>query len=189
MKKHLKNATQLIRRNSEFLIGAGIVGALVGAVAIVALVNHFSGPVIVHQPAKACDLFTLQEARSLLGEDVLQTESNKPVITGDVAVSKCSYTDTVADPTQMTVAAVAVRSGINDEGLARNVADFAVAKSNNSVEKMENLGEDAYFNKTIGQLNVLSGKKWIIMSYGIGSAPESNTLDQAKVLAQKVITK
>lgn len=187
MKQHFHKAKQFIKNNSETVVGTGVVAALVAIVGIVALVNHLSGPVIVYQPSKACDLFTVTEARSLLGEDVLNTESNTPIISGDTAVSKCSYTDTNPNANAMKVAAVAIRSGINDAGQAKNVADFAAAKSSNTVEAVKDLGDDAYFNRTSGQINVLDNKRWLIMSYGLGSSPEANTLDDAVSLAHKVL--
>ncbi len=187
MKKYVDHVKQYVKANSDAVVGASVVAGLFAIVAIVALISHFSGPMIVYQPAKACEWFTVDEARSLLGEDVLNTESNKPVIDGDVAVSKCGYTDTNGNSDAMKVAAVAIRSGINDAGQAKNETDFAAAKSSNIVDDITGIGDAAYFNKTSGQLNVLNDKKWIIINYGFGATPEANTAEDAIIVAKKVL--
>lgn len=187
MKKYFEHVKQYVKANNEMVVGVSVVAGLFAIVGIVVLVNHLSGPVVVYQPAKACDLFTVEEARTLLGEDVLNTESNKPVINGDVAVSKCAYTDTNGSSDAMKVAAVAIRSGINDAGQAKNETDFAAAKASNIVDDVTGVGDTAFFNKTAGQLNILSDKKWIIINYGFGATPESNTAEDASIVAKKVL--
>lgn len=159
-----------------------IVTALVGTIAFAALHDM---PNIVYQPVKACDLLTLPEAKELLGEKLNGVDKNEPIISGETATSKCSYTD--LNQNQMMVAAVAVRSGINDKGVSQNKSDFALAKSNDGNETVVGVGDSAYFTKASGQLNVLSGRKWIIISYGVGEHPEANTIEQAVKLAKIVL--
>lgn len=174
-KQDLKTATPIVL----------IVGSLAGVVAFAALHNL---PNIVYQPVKACDLFTPSEAQDLLGDKVLSVDTKAPVISEDTAISKCSYTDSNPDTEKLLVAAIAVRSGINDKGVAQNKADFETSKPKDVSSIVTGIGESAYFNAKNGQLNVLEGRKWVILSYGVGNAPEANKVEQTVELAKKVLT-
>lgn len=187
MKKHIQTVKQYIKERSDTFIGASVLGGLVAIVFIVIAVNHFSGPVVIYQPAKACDLFTPAEAQDLLGDKVISVEANDPVIKDDFATSKCGYSDSNEQQDQMRVAAVAIRSAINDEGHLQNQDDFAKAKSNNIVDTIPGVGDDAYFNRNSGQMNILDDKKWIILNFGNSAAPETNTAEDALKFAKKVV--
>lgn len=184
MKQYIDTAKKFIIKHDEVFIGIAFVAVIAIAIAAVAYINT---PKIVYEPAKACELFTPEEAGSFLGDEILSTEANRPDIQGDLATSKCSYTDKNPDQAKMLVAAVAIRSGINDEGIAKNKTDFAKAKVANNAEAVKGIGESAYFNKTNGQLNILKGTSWIIISYGVGATPQENTLEKATELAHKVV--
>ena len=184
----LKKLKKYITEHNEAFIGGAIVVGLIVIVAIVAIVSGLSGPRIDYKPVKACDLFTPTEAQKLIGgEKVIGVDTKDPVIEGNAATSKCSYTDDNADPNQMIVAAVALRSAINDQGVLENKNDFATARANNNVDTVTGIGEDAYYNKVNGQLNILSDKKWIIISYGAGAKPQDNTPEKAVELAKVVL--
>lgn len=181
----MSSAQTYITERSDVFVGIGIVAGLLVIVGIFALINHLSGPQIVYQPIKACEVFTPAKAQSLLGPDMSGADKNEPQISGDLAVSKCGYSN--LDAQAMIVAAVTIRTGINDEGVTQNKSDFAKSKAANSTEKVSNLGDGAFFNGKLGQLNVLKNGSWYLFSYGLGSAPEQNTLDQALKLAHKVL--
>lgn len=168
----------------EFITGAAVI---LGAAVIAALFIYNNPRVVVYQPVNACALFSPIEAQSLLGDKVISVDTKGSVVSGNIAISKCSYTDSNHDTTKLMVAAVAVRSGVNDKGVQQNKADFANAKPSTGVEVVKDLGDSAYFNQVRGQLNVLNGRRWIIISYGLGSAPETNTVDKAVELARKVL--
>lgn len=174
-------------RKKEVIIGASIV---VGAALIimgVAYAIYNSTPKTVYQPAKACDLFTSSEARELLGGGAIKSGSKDPVQDQNVATSTCGYADGSSNTETMKVAAVMIRSGVNDDGVQQNKTEFTTGKPQENVEDVKELGDDAYFNKELGQLNVLEDKMWIIVSNGIGSAPQANTLEDAVKLAKKVL--
>lgn len=188
MNKQLKHIKTYVNDRSELFVGIAVVAVLVGIVIAVAIISHLNGPNIVYQPVKACDLFTPAEAQSLLGDKVISVDTKDPVISKTTATSKCSYTD--GNPNgadSMLVAAVAIRSAINDEGISQNKADFTKAKSATGLTTVSDVGESAFFNPSLGQLNVYDDKKWTIISYGLGSSPESNTIEKSKELAQKVL--
>ena len=187
MNRYIQTVRSYVVQRKEIAIGAVAVLALIGVIIAIVLLVQSTGPKIVYQPAKACELFTPVMAEDLLGEKVIGVDTKDPVVSGDTATSKCSYTDENPDKDKMIVAAIAVRSGINDAGVAQNQADFATAQRSNAVEAVKDLGEGAYFNKTLGQLNVLDAHNWIILNYGIGPAPETNTVDKAVQLAHKIL--
>ena len=184
MNQFFQKAKKFVVKHDEAFIGAAFVLVVVIAVAAVAYINS---PKIVYQPAKACELFTPAEAQEMLGEKVLSTEANEPTIKDDMATSKCSYTDENPDQNAMLVAAVAIQSGINDTGVAKNKADFPKAKAAKGMEAVNDIGDSAFFNPTRGQLNVLKGKDWFIFSYGVGASPQENTLEKQLELARKTI--
>ncbi len=169
-----------------------IAGSVVlGALAVVMMITFFahnSTPKLIYQPANACDLFTPAEAKELLGEHKINSNVNTPIVSGNAATSRCGYTDGNPDTDNMVVAAIIVRSAVNDKGIEKNKNDFAANKPASGTVDVSDLGDSAYFNKQLGQLNILSGRNWIILSYGIGSAPETNTLSSAMELANKVLS-
>jgi hypothetical protein len=155
---------------------------------IVLLIKN-SATKVVYQPANACDLFTPDEARELLGNKSIHSGVETPALQGNTATSKCGYTDGNPDMNNAVVAAVVVRSGVNDKGVEQNQKEFDAGKPTKNVEDIKNLGDKAYFNRDNGQLNVLKGHDWILFSYGVGAAPSTNTLEDAMKLADKVLQK
>ncbi len=141
----------------------------------------------MYQPTKACDLLTPAKAGSLLGDKVISVDSKEPQITGNLAQSKCSFTDANADTAKLMVAAVAVRAAINDEGYMQNKNEFAAARANNNTDIVTGIGSDAFFNKTNGLLHVLKGHNWLIISFGIGTDQASNTVENDVQLARKLL--
>jgi hypothetical protein len=170
----------------KFTIGASIALAVV-ILTTVAMLFVYNLPKDVYQAVNACDLFTPAKAQALLGDKVISVDTKAPVISDNTATSKCSYTDNNPDKDKMMVAAIAVRSGINSKGAQQNKTDFADNMPSEGVEPVKNLGNSAYFDKAQGQLNILDGRKWIIVSYGVGSLPQANTLENATKLAKKVL--
>lgn len=187
MNHYFQKAKDYIVRKNEMVIGIAVVTVvLLFAIAIVLLVQS-STPKVVYQPAKACDLLTLAEAKELLGASTLNSNATSPVISRNTATSKCGYTDGNPDKNNMVVAAIIVRSGINDDGVKQNKTEFTEGKPTINIETVSDLGDGAYFNNEHGQLNVLDDKNWIIISYGLGSDPIGNTVENAVQLARKVI--
>lgn len=174
----------IVTHKKAFLIG----GAWLAGIAILIALFVYNNPsVVVYQPSDACKMFTPSEAQDLLGDKVINVNTNKITVSGNIAVSKCSYTDSNPDQTKMIVAAIAVRSGVNDKGVAQNKTEFAASQANNTAQIVKDLGDKAWFNQVSGQLNVLSGKRWIIISYGAGASPADNTVDKAVELAHKIL--
>lgn len=182
-----QTAKHYISQRSETFIGLTVVAILCIVIATIALSAQASKPAIVYQPAKACDLLGEDEAKELLGAAALLTTNTPPSQSGDITVSQCAYADGTPNKDSMVIAAVVVRSGINDKGTEQNITDFSGAQSQRSVQAINDLGNSAFYNPDLGQLNILKDRNWIIVSYGVGSNPQANTLEDAIKLAKKVI--
>ena len=181
------DTTDSVARRTELIIGLAVVLVIVGIIVGIVLVVSNTNPRIVYEPAKACQLLKLDEAGSLLGGSVQKSGVTDVVVKGDLATSKCGYTDGNPSEDEVIVAAIIVRSGINDKGIAQNKSEFAAGKPTTDVEDVTDLGDSAYFNKAKGQLNILNGKDWIILSYGVASEPKENSLDDAILIGRSVV--
>ena len=191
MKHYFQTArTYVIAHKKDFTIGAGVfVGLALVAGLIVLIVANIDRPAeIVYKPVRACDLFTLDEAKELIGSNAFRsTEDADPVLQGNAVTSSCGYSDGNANIDDSIVAAIKVRSGINDDGIEENKNDFQRGIPDEKISNVPDLGDSAYFNQVNGQLNILNGLDWIIISYGVNSDPAGNTVDQAVALAKKII--
>lgn len=189
MNQYIETAKKfiIIRKKELTIVAAAAIG-LLAIVTLITLVTRSAAPNVVYQPVEACKLFTSIEASKLLQVTAVESTNSQPVITKDTAVSKCGYTDGNTEVNAMKVAAVIVRSGINDAGVLQNQSEFASGKTGEFIEAVKGVGDSAYFNKGNGQLNVLDGRNWIIISYGVGSAPQNNSKDDAVKLASIVVS-
>lgn len=172
-----------LANKQKFIVGGVLVALLV---LIVSLFVYNNRSKIVYQPPRACDLFSLEEAHKLLGKDVIN-KVDDPVVSGNTSISRCSYTDRNPDANAMMLAAVAIRSGVNDSGVKTVSDGYFAKKPTSDIEVVTGFGDDAYFNVSLGQLNVLDGRDWYIFSYGAGNSPQANTINDATKLARLVL--
>lgn len=188
MNTYIQNVKDYITTNRKQIVISIEIGLSIVAVAsLVALFIYNSTPKVIYQPTKACDLFSFSEAKELLGASTLTSSMQDPVLSGDTASSNCGYANGNPNTGKMIVAVIIVRSGINDKGVRQNKTEFAAGRPTKNIEVVKDLGDSAYFNDVLGQLNVLSGRRWIIISYGVASTPETNTVDQAVALGNKIL--
>ena len=179
----------VISRNqshTRLYIGLGIIlaGLLVGLF----MYNNQSQRIdIVYQPTSACTLLTKSIAQEFLGKEVLGGNGDQEIGDTGTATSDCSYTDSNEDENAMRVIAVKVRSGYDDIGLAQNKHDFAAHKQANSVQDVEGVGRQAFFNRTNSQLHVLTDKTWMIVSYVEGKTPSLDALDKTTAIAKRML--
>ena len=168
------------------LVGTSAI-ALIGVGTLIALFIY--NQPVVYEATTACNLLTPAKAMDALGDKVIQTGDSKPSASGDVATSKCGYTDENSDKDQMAEVSVAVQSAINDKGIAQNKSDFSQHRSalSSKAETVKDLGDSAYFDMNTGYLNILDGKRWIMVSYGIGQAPDSKPMADVVALAHNIL--
>lgn len=179
--------TYITDHKTEFISGAGATFGIALVITLIGLFIYNNQSKIIYTPANACDLFTLKEAQEQMGAKALHSNNQPPMVKANTATSKCGYTDGNPQQGGMIVAAVIVRSGINDEGVEQNKNEFTAGWPSKNTETVKDIGERAYFNTERGQLNVLQGRDWYIFSYGVGDSPESNTVEKTVELARKVI--
>lgn len=188
MNVHVQTTKEYIKKyKTEFIIGLAVFLIAASVTAGIVYAARNSTPKVVYQPTSACELLTLAEAKELLGDKTLQSGAKNPSVSGHLATSNCGYTDGNPDTANLMVAAITVRAGIDDKGVQQNKTEFSEGRPTDGVDDVKDLGDAAYFNQRNGQLNVLDGRNWIVLSYGAGATPEANVLDQALLLADKVV--
>lgn len=190
MKNTFDIIKQFARSHKKELTVSGSVVLVIAVIFLVLALYSFNHQQvkIVYEPANACDLLTLDEATSLLGDKTINGVNVSPVQQGNVTVSKCSYSDGLVDTANAVVAAIVVRSGINDAGIALNKAQFVAGKPSAGIQEVSGIGDAAYFNAGLGQLNILKESTWILVSYGSGANPQGNSLDDTIKLAKLVLS-
>jgi len=180
--------TYVIDHKKDFITGGSIVLAIAIIMLGLALYSYnTSKPKIIYEPAPACGLLTLDEAKEFLGDATINGVNSDLVQTDNIVTSRCGYSDGKIDTTNAVVIGVAVRSGINDEGIEQNKTQFNNGMPTDNVEVIKDLGDSAYYNQKLGQLNILKQSTWIILSYGLGASPETNKIEDVIKLADKVL--
>lgn len=145
---------------------------------------------ITSQPKNACTIFTLADAKQLLGATA--KGGTNPVYTSsaDFDISTCTYTQDQganAPVSGKKSATLLVQAPKTEIGVASNQKEFGPFKPN-GVQEVSGYGDQAYWDIEHGQLNVLKNNVWYILSYG-PNTPSERTLDQAKQLADLIINK
>lgn len=124
----------------------------------------------------ACDVLTESAAKQILGDGATKGDTSAGNASSDaVSVSSCVYTAKI-DPNVKVVKAnntkgvgILARAAKTKTGADTNKAQFGSAKPA-GVQDVSGIGDDAFFNPKFGQLNVLKGNNWYIVSNYSGSA-------------------
>lgn len=141
----------------------------------------------------ACDVLTLAAAQAVLGNDLEKGDTSAGnVSTDDVSVTNCVYSTKAASTgtIQERLASnknvgVLARSGKTKAGADSNKAPFTSAKPA-GVEDISGYGDQAYFNPKTGQVNILKGGNWYILTYKAGTGATQSTLAELKPLADAI---
>ena len=104
----------------------------------------------------------------------------------EVIVAACTYKTTDESLPSQT-ASLILRSPKNQAGAISNQAPFSSAKPANS-QTVYGVGESAYWNPELGQLNVLNEGNWLIITAGLVKASE-RTQEQAIQAANLILPK
>ncbi|MHB1055548.1 MAG: hypothetical protein ACYC6B_09285 [Thermoleophilia bacterium] len=134
----------------------------------------------------ACDVLTATVARQILGDAAARGDLPAgSTSTKDVSVSSCVYTAKIDPGAAVRISntkgvSVLVRSAKTDAGANPNRAQFGTGRPA-AAQDVAGLGDDAYFDTQYGQLNVLKGGNWyIVTSY---SGKTNGTLESSRQLA------
>jgi uncharacterized protein (UPF0333 family) len=143
------------------------------------------------QPKHACLIFTLADAKQILGATAKggQTSAGNNS-SDDLMVSACSYTQDAGSNTPISStksASLLVRAPKTGAGITSNQNQFGPLKPADS-QHVSGYGDNAYWDPQFGQLDILKHNTWYILSAG-PLTPSARTLDQAKKLADLLINK
>jgi hypothetical protein len=144
-------------------------------------------------PPKACDIFTLDAAKKALGPTAQTSDNlNAPgAKSDDIEVSQCVYetpAKSIAEIRTQKQASLLVRGAKTDVGAKSNVDVFKGDLKPADTQNVDGYGEAAFWTPQFGQLNILKNNNWYILSVG-PSAPTEKKLDEAKVMADAIISK
>lgn len=140
----------------------------------------------------ACQLFVQTDADTVLGAgSVKSTTASADTSSDDIKVSNCTYTYNIS-PGDLPVtdyivtASIVSRSARTTTGAESNESHFVSLPE--GAEVVEGYGEAAYWNPQFGQLNILKGNNWYILSNGPAVVGE-RTLNDALKLADTLLAK
>ncbi|MGH7156826.1 MAG: hypothetical protein ACREGG_01815 [Candidatus Saccharimonadales bacterium] len=139
---------------------------------------------------RACNVFTLADAKKLLGDNAKGGQTSDSSSSIDLAVSACTYTADAGSNAPVSSgksATLLVRAPKTEQGETSNQDQFGPLKPT-SVTDVSGYGDKAYWDPQYGQLNILKNDDWYILSYG-PITPTSRTLQQTEQLANILINK
>ncbi len=128
----------------------------------------------------SCEILTQEIVDEALGSGAQKAAATTPTIySDDLIVSNCIYskdTDGIG---------LLIRSAKTMSGASDNKSRFNDQKPDN-VETVDNLGDAAYYEPSIGQLNILAGNNWYILT--VYEEQLTNTTLEANVeIARKLV--
>jgi hypothetical protein len=138
----------------------------------------------------ACSIFTLADAKQLLGDTAKGGISPIYTTTTDFEVSTCSYTQDQganAPVSSKKSATLLMQAPRTETGIASNLKEFGPLKPT-GVQDLPGYGDQAYWDAEHGQISILKKNVWYILSNG-PNTPSNRTLDDAKLLADMLINK
>jgi hypothetical protein len=144
----------------------------------------------VAKPKQACSIFTLAEAKQLLGTTAKGGDNPASGSSDDLSVTTCSYIQDTGNNTSVTSsksATLLVRAPKTSTGVTSNQNQFGPLKPADA-QPVAGYGSVAYWDVQFGQLNILKNNTWYILSYG-PPTPSARTLDQTKQLADLLVDK
>lgn len=139
---------------------------------------------------QACSIFTLADAKQVLGDGAKGGVSPPDSSSDDLAVSSCIYTQSTgpsAPVSSTKTASLLMRKPKTDDGKQSNIDQFGQLKPH-GVQDVSGYGNSAYWDAQHGQLNILKNGTWYIISNG-PVTPSARTLDGAEQLAALLIDK
>ena len=143
-----------------------------------------------HKPKQACLIFSLDDAKQVLGDSAKGGETGSNTSSDDLEVSTCSYTQIGSSGVAISStesATLLARAPKTSDGIVSNQNQFGRLKPT-EVEDIDGYGDKAYWDARYGQLNIFKNNTWYILSNG-QITPSSRTLGQTEQLADILINK
>jgi hypothetical protein len=139
---------------------------------------------------KACQIFTLSDARTLMGVSAKTGRSPADASSADLDISTCTYTQSNGagiPVSERKSASLLARIPKTEKGINSNQSEFGPLKPT-TVQDVPGYGEQAFWDAEHGQLNILKSNKWYVLSYG-STSPNQRSLQETQQLADLLITK
>lgn len=135
----------------------------------------------------ACSLVTKEEVEAAIGHKVLAAEKDEPANSCYFGDPEAGMEDGQAISQLVTVTVFAATGGEIRDGVAAPARDaFEAAKKNAaSVQAINDLKDEAYWDEVMGSIHVVKGS----YSIEINISSENPTLAAARKLADKVLAK
>jgi hypothetical protein len=139
-------------------------------------------------PVDACEKFTLEDAQKLIGDNaqIVNSEDSKPRETEDIRITTCAYQAGGGSNAKST--SLLVRVAKTPEGSSQDKAQFGPNRPSNAVD-IADFGDTGYWNTDFGELHILKGSNWYIMTAGPQNASErkmEDAVSMAKLLDNKL---
>src|SRR5579862_530623 len=169
-----------MKRLLAYLVGLVLVGAAVTAVVLAAHSSKSQDENISSQSSAAptaqtaptvkaaCGVFTLADAKKLLGDTAKGGGTTDSTSSDDLAVTSCTYTrdsGSNAPVDGVNSATLLVRAPKTAQGRSSNQNQFGPLQPTGTVD-VSGYGDKAYWDPQYGQLNILKNDTWYILSYG-----------------------
>lgn len=187
-----------MKRTGRYAVGLILIAAAAAAILLAVKDSKSHDDQAVSRPAatstapapvsKACRIFTLAEAKTLLGDSVKGGPNLAAATSADLDVSTCTYTQSSGSDASVSArkaASLLARVPKTDKGVASNDNEFGPLKPT-TVQDVDGYGDHAYWDAEHGQLNILKNNDWYVLSYGSAS-PADRSLDQTRQLADLLI--
>lgn len=188
-----------MRKTGFYLLALVLVGA--AAAAIVFAAKSSKSHVDTTAPAsssvspkkttkRACTIFTLADAKDLIGDTAKGGQKPTLESSEDLDVSNCTYTQDQganAPVSGRQIATLLVRAPKTRQGIISNQNQFGSLRPS-GVEDVSGYGDQAFWDPQNGQLNILKNNNWYILSYG-SVMPSSRSLAETKQMADVLISK
>jgi hypothetical protein len=138
------------------------------------------------QKKSACEVLSVEVAKSLLGSVGDETAPVPDTGSADITVSTCVRANAVAGSDKAPSVSLLMRVAKSATGATSNEAVFAKGSLPSNAEVVDGYGEQAFWNPAYGQLNILKDGNWYILSSG-PIDPTKHTLAETSELADAII--
>jgi len=146
---------------------------------------------IEHKSVAACDLLTLDDAKTLLGANAVRTLREGPDSSVNESISQCSYSNNETDLALMRVIHISARSPLTRDGIDGNTSAFESTNGSTPAagdEAVDGYGDKALWDTSTHQLAILKDNVWLRISYG-GSNQTTNSIEDTKKVADIILNK
>lgn len=112
---------------------------------------------------KACDVFSLRDAVAVFGDGTTQTPTHSDSVSPQRSVTTCLYSYDPGSFSDLVSASVLLQA----DAMNQTKQSFLHARPTDAIT-VAGYGDQAYWDGSLGQLHILKGNYWVIISAGMG---------------------